>query len=299
MRESRLFQIIYQLLTKKKVTAANLAKQFEVSVRTIYRDIDALSSSGIPIYASQGKNGGIQLDEDFVLSKSLLSQEEKEQILDGLQGLGSVNGIVNDKQLLTKLSALFKVKNPNWIEVQFSPWQNHDQQQKLVQLIKEAICQKHFFSFLYFSSLAKQTKRRVKPVRLVFKGQDWYLYAYCLLRQNYRFFKLSRIKEWQISSDCFEDDFSEILIKTDFDYDSTVHLSLKFAPQLAFRVYYEFSDVTADQEGSLYAEIDLPDNDVLESYLLSFGEGLEVLQPETLRQAIQKKLKKMLTIYKT
>ena len=78
MRESRLFQIIYQLLTKKKVTAANLAKQFEVSVRTIYRDIDALSSSGIPIYASQGKNGGIQLDEDFVLSKSLLSQEDKD-----------------------------------------------------------------------------------------------------------------------------------------------------------------------------------------------------------------------------
>ena len=80
MRESRLFQIIYQLLTKKKVTAANLAKQFEVSVRTIYRDIDALSSSGIPIYASQGKNGGIQLDEDFVLSKSYCHKKKKNRL---------------------------------------------------------------------------------------------------------------------------------------------------------------------------------------------------------------------------
>lgn len=80
MKESRLFKILYYLLAYKKATAPELAKEFEVSVRTIYRDIDHMSSMGIPIYTIQGKDGGIAILESFTLENSIFSEEEKETI---------------------------------------------------------------------------------------------------------------------------------------------------------------------------------------------------------------------------
>ena len=71
MKDNRLFRMLYYILKKGKVTARELAERFEVSIRTIYRDIDSLSSAGIPIYAIQGKGGGIEIADEFVLSKSL------------------------------------------------------------------------------------------------------------------------------------------------------------------------------------------------------------------------------------
>lgn len=301
MRESRLFQIIYQLLEKEKVTATALAQQLEVSVRTIYRDVDALSSAGIPIYASQGKNGGIQLDKNFVLAKSLLSQKERQLILEGLQGLGTTNGLLGDQQLQlqTKLAALFKIKNPNWLEIQFSPWQNGRKQQELFEQAKEAICQQRYLSFSYFGRQRERSQRQVKPIRLIFKGQDWYLYAYCLLRQDFRFFKLSRIKDWRVLADVFAEDFSEMIIEADFSSAEPIKVSLKFSPQAAYRIYDELENVTIHQDGYLYAEVELPDNDVLESYLLSFGDKVEILGPEPIRQGFKERLEKMRDSYKT
>lgn len=118
MQESRLFRIVYYLIEKGKSTAPELAQKFEVSARTIYRDIDVISSAGIPIYATQGKNGGIIIDENFTLDRSMLSKKEKEQILSGLQALFVANSN-NTNELLTKLGALFHLKTTNWIEVDF------------------------------------------------------------------------------------------------------------------------------------------------------------------------------------
>ena len=118
MKDNRLFRLLYYILEKGKVTASELADKFEVSVRTIYRDIDSMSSSGIPIYALRGRGGGIEIAEDFVLSKSLLSENEKQQILSALQGLEHTT-IQHENELLTQLSALFKIKNTSWIEVDF------------------------------------------------------------------------------------------------------------------------------------------------------------------------------------
>ena len=112
MQESRLFRIVYYLIEKGKSTATELSQKFEVSVRTIYRDIDVISSAGIPIYATQGKNGGIIIDENFTLDRSMLSKKEKEQILSGLQALFVANSN-NTNELLTKLGALFHLKTTN------------------------------------------------------------------------------------------------------------------------------------------------------------------------------------------
>lgn len=192
MQESRLFRIIYYLLDKGKSTAPELAEKFEVSVRTIYRDIDIISSMGIPVYAMQGKGGGITLLDNFVLDKSLLSTREKEQILMALQGI-IVTEPNNSDELLTKLGSLFQTKNTNWIEVDFSNWVKRNPSQDIFQLMKSAIFSRNVISFQYFSSNRESTKRRVEPLKLVFKSKDWYLYGFCLIRNDYRFFKLTRI----------------------------------------------------------------------------------------------------------
>ena len=110
MKIDRLFSIVQMLVNRKSVTAKELADYFNVSVRTIYRDIDSISSAGIPIYATQGKGGGIEIAEDFILSKLLLSENEKQQIMSALQGLEHAT-IQHENELLTKLSALFKMIN--------------------------------------------------------------------------------------------------------------------------------------------------------------------------------------------
>ena len=158
MKDNRLFRVLYYILKKGKVTASELAEQFEVSVRTIYRDIDSISSSGIPIYTLQGRGGGIEIAEDFILSKTLLSDPEKQQILSALQGLEH-STIQHENELLTKLSALFKMKNTSWIEIDFNNWQNNKMYEKTFNDIKSAILSKNIISFAYFSSNEKETIR--------------------------------------------------------------------------------------------------------------------------------------------
>ena len=137
MRESRLFKILYYLLEKGQATAPELAEKFEVSVRTIYRDIDALSGAGIPIYAEAGRNGGIHLMNDFVLDKAVLSEEEKQEILVALQSINITKD--SSSQTLQKLSAIFQLHSENWLEVDFSGWGNKEFDNEKFELLKSAV----------------------------------------------------------------------------------------------------------------------------------------------------------------
>ena len=190
MQMNRLFQIVYYLLENGKSTAPELAERFEVSTRTIYRDLDTISAAGIPIYAIPGKGGGISLLENYVLDKSLFSEKEQEQILMALQGIASTEG-ENADELLSKLSALFQIKWTDWIEVDFSNW-NKNKADQVFSEIKKAIFDRRMITFSYFGSDGQHLSRSVKPLKLIFKSNDWYLYGFCLLRNDYRFFKLTR-----------------------------------------------------------------------------------------------------------
>ena len=274
MRESRLFRIVYYLLQNGKATAPELAQKFEVSIRTIYRDIDSISSAGIPIYATQGKGGGISI---------LIATTEK-----------------NSDELLTKLSGLFQIKSTNWIEVDFSDWAHRTPQQDTFKIIKEAIFQKRTISFCYFSGKGNKEKRNVRPIRLVFKSKSWYLYSFCLLRNDYRFFKLTRIKELEMLSETFTQDFTPTKIEKQIQVEKTVAVKLKFDRQAAFRVYDEFTDdITEDSQGNLYVQVDLPDNEVLYSYVMSFSDSVEVIKPQSIREQMKKRLQKMQEKYRT
>ncbi|WP_313961215.1 YafY family protein [uncultured Parvimonas sp.] len=296
MRDSRLFRILYYILEKGKVTANELSEKFEVSVRTIYRDIDVISSAGIPIYATQGKGGGIEIADDFVLKKSLLSEKEQEQILVALKGLEGINKQY-ENELLTKLSAFFKIKNTNWIEVDFTNWQRGNEYDELFNDIKSAIINKNIIRFTYFSSNEKETSREIKPIRLLFKGWDWYVYTFCLLRNEFRYFKLSRIRDLKILDENFEDSYEDVVLIKEMEYKETVRVKLKFDRKVAFRVYDEMGDIKEDEEGNLYAEIELPNDYNLYNYIFSFGESVEVLEPIEIRNKIRDMINKMSKIY--
>lgn len=287
MKNNRLFKILYYVLEKGKVTANELAEKYEVSIRTIYRDIDVLSSAGIPIYATQGRGGGIEIADDFVLKKSFLSENEQEQILIALKGLELTNKEY-ENELLTKLTALFKTKNTNWIEVDFTNWQRSKSYDELFKDIKSAIINKNIVRFIYFSSNKKETSRKVKPIRLLFKGWDWYVYAFCLSRNDFRYFKLSRIKEFEILPNTFEDDFDSIVLKKEIEYEETVFVKVKFDRKMAFRVYDEVSSaIEEDEDGNLYATVELHNDYNLYNYIFSYGDAAEVLEPKEIRDKIK------------
>ena len=299
MKDNRLFRILYYILENGKVTANELADKFEVSARTIYRDIDSISSAGIPIYALQGKGGGIKIAEDFILSKLLLSENEKQQIMSALQGLDNTTK-QHENELLTKLSALFKMKNTNWIEVDFNNWQNNKMYERTFNGIKSAILSKNIVSFTYFSGNEEETNRIVKPVRLLFKSQDWYLYAFCLLRNDFRYFKLSRIKNLEVHTEKFDDNFEDAILKKEMPHENTVHIKVKFDRKVAFRVYDEINgEIIEDDEGNLYAEIEIPNDYNLFNYIFSFGDGAEVLEPKEIRMQIKEMINKMAEKYIT
>ena len=283
MKDNRLFRILYYILEKEKVTANELADKFEVSVRTIYRDIDSISSVGVPIFTTQGKGGGIKIDNEFILNKSLFDANEKEQIIAALQGLEKTNEAYKS-ELITKLSALFKIKNSNWIEIDFTSWGSNNTYQDLFNTLKIAIINKNIIFFSYISSKAEKINRRVKPIRLLFKEQDWYLYAFCLLRNNFRYFKLSRIKDLEVLAINYEDNFENVVLKKELKYENIVNIKLKFDKSVAFRVYDEFNEaIVEDEKANLYVEIKIPNNYKLYNYIFSFGANVEILEPEEIR----------------
>lgn len=299
MKDSRYFRIVYYLLDKGKCTAPELAEKLGVSTRTIYRDLDLMSAAGIPVYATQGKSGGISILPEYVIDSALLSDEEKEKIIIALQGIAAADETADD--LLSKLGALFQTKAANWIEVDFSDWIKNDPDQDIFNSIKAAIFKKTLIVFTYFGNRGCCSKRTVEPMKLVFKSKDWYLYGFCRLRNDYRYFKLTRIKNLALCEETFVRDVpANLPAQASLKAEHLISMKLKFSPEAAFRVYDEFTDcAAADRQGNLYVSVDLPDNGVLFSYLLSFGDSVEVLEPIDVREQMKEKLISMLHRYET
>ena len=293
--EYRLFQMVYYLMDKGNTTAPELAEKFEVSIRTIYRDIDILSSAGIPVYTTQGKGGGIFLPENFILNRSLISEEEQNQILAALQSLSGVDE-KNNQALLKKLGSVFQKQTTNWLEIDFSDW--HPQNEEQFQILQKAIFQKTRLRFHYFSRGKLGSDRKVEPLKLVYKARDWYLYAYCCEKQAYRLFKLKRIKQLQQTTETFERTAPEKVLDPQKIYTEKKQMvRLAFTPELAYRVYENYEQVEEAEDGRLLVEGEYPVNESFYSFLLSFGGQIEVLSPRSVRQEMSKKIDQLKTIY--
>ena len=300
MKENRYFQMIYLLLEKGSMTAPELADYFEVSVRTIYRDIDILSSAGIPVYATRGKGGGISIQDNFVLKKSILSEQEQTQILMALQGIRIVEDEYT-RTLLSKLSSVFQKQNVNWLEIDFSSWTKSGAGKDNFQKLQSAIFKSKIVAFHYYSGKGEVIKRVVEPLKLVFKSTDWYLYGYCSTRNDFRFFKLTRIRNLEITNDEYVRSIPEQIFVEEEKFEmETVKVTLLFDKSMSFRVYDKFDDeVTENQDGSLLVETVMPNNELLISHILSWGDKVEVISPQNIRNKVSERAKKIYEDYKT
>lgn len=298
MQINRLFEIIYILLNKKSITAKELADRFEVSVRTIYRDIDTLSSAGIPIYASQGKGGGISLLDDYVLDKSVLSEREQNEILYALQSL-SITQAPETSRILAKLSSLFNKNRTNWIEVDFSPWGSDEKRTCQFTLIKDAILSLRIIEFNYVSSSGEKSIRRVEPVKLIFKVNAWYLQAFCLTRKTYRTFKITRMSDVLMTPEFFSERDFEGFKENNQVQKTQIDVCLNISAEGAYRIYDEFDekDITKNKDSSYTVKASMPNGEWIYNYLFSYGSLLEVLEPRDIRLEMKNRIKLMMNKY--
>lgn len=298
--------IIYILMKKNIVTASELAERYEVSVRTIYRDIEALSMAGFPVFARKGKNGGISLTENFVLNKLLVTEEEQHQILAALQSLEEV-GAQPEQNTLQKLGDFFKTDFPRWVAVDFSDWSGGRRQ--LFEDIRRAVLERRVITFDYYGQYGEMTHRTAEPVQLLFKEYTWYLRAFCRERQAMRLFKLLRMKRVAIldekfrmpdSQVCFQPEAKKLnpVCKAGQKSDS-VEITLRIASTEAYRIYdrFEEEEITVLSDGDFLVCTKYPPDDWAYGLILSFGPAAEVLAPLEMREEVRRRLTKMLEKY--
>lgn len=281
-----------------QATAPELAEKFEVSVRTIYRDIDALSGAGIPIYAEAGRNGGIHLMKGFVLDKAVLSKEEKQEILTALQSINFTKNI-SSSQALQKISAIFNLSSENWLEVDFSRWGNKGTDNEKFELLKSAVIQQKCIKITYANSYGTISERVVQPLKMSYKSMAWYLKAYCTEKQDYRIFKLTRIIDLEVLADVFhKSPFPESDEVPNETYNTVI---LGFPQNMSYRVYDEFdkSQVRKRENGDLIVSVEMPEDEWLIGYLLSFGTQVDIIEPAYLKEIVAEQAKKIYEKYKS
>lgn len=296
MKFERMLSIITYLLHHEKVKAQDLAEKFEVSVRTIYRDLETLSQAGIPVVTYQGVGGGIGLVEGYKLDKSVFTGDEVLKILAGLKGLQSIMEDVKIKLLIEKFSSAAAqteyLPAGNEILIDLSSWNKDDQLSLRIRELKQAIYAKMVIEFNYYTN-EKLTQRRVEPYVIVFKEANWYLYAYCLLRQDFRFFKLRRMSELELLEINFsmrEFSLDKVDWQSESESEKETQIVVVFDPRMKYEVNDTFGidnyEILAD--GRLKVVFQMGLSSWLYGFLLGFGDKIEVLEPLELRDKIKR-----------
>lgn len=301
MQIDRLIQIVFLLLRHENITAKQLAEELCVSTRTIYRDINILSIAGIPITSQKGFGGGLSLLHGFSLDKSYFTQEEQNNIVQALQILKSSNYPDADKAL-NKGAGLFSHNlQSEWLEIDFSYWGSPEKERNNITALERAIINKYVITFTYFNAELTVTHQTVEPLKLVFKSHSWYLVAYSENKKDIRTFKMSRIRELQITNKLFEreltKDFSITPVYKE-EYNTPVFI-LHFSEKIAYKVYDEFQEkyIKKLDDGTLEVTFRYQLSDWTFLYLLSFGEYVEIIEPVEARNILKEKAKKIFSMY--
>lgn len=291
--------ILALLLQRESVTAPELAQRFEVSRRTILRDVDALCRAGIPIASRQGAGGGFSIMEGYRIDRALLTGAEMQAILAGLRSLDSVSGTRRYARLMEKLCAGSSAMLPGdgHILIDLASWYRGPLSGK-IEAIHAAIEASRRVSFRYFAP-SGESVREIEPYFLVFQWSSWYVYGWCLARRDWRLFKLNRLTQLAMG-EAFEKrdapwpDLSDARV-----FPERFRVKALVEQRCRWRLIEEFGpDCFREQpDGRLLFEAGFTDLDNALSWLLSFGDGAEVLEPEALRIEMQRIAKRMSEIY--
>ncbi len=301
MKTDRLIGILSVLLQREKVTAPELARQFEVSRRTINRDIEALCIAGIPIRTVQGAGGGICIEDGYRMDRTLLTPKDMQMILAGLRSLDSVSVSRYCSRLMEKLkigSSGF-AGGEDSIRIDLSSWYRGAIASK-IELIQEAVEKRRHLTFRYYAP-GRDSVRTVEPCYLIFQWSSWYLWGWCGERRDFRLFKLNRMEELFIEETVFEPrepvepDLSDQRI-----FPGNIRVKALFDPDVKWRLVEEFGtgSFAETRDGRLLFTGDYTNRQQLLSWLLSFGDQVLVLEPADVRAELIEKAAAMLARYR-
>ena len=309
MKLDRLISIILILLEQERVGAQELADRFEVSPRTIYRDIDSINQSGVPIRSTSGVGGGFEIMAQYKIDKSVFSSADLSAIL---MGLSSLPGMIRGEELA---NALAKVKSfipaerakdialrSNQILIDLGPWSGNRIVQPNLALIQTALQESRLLSFAYLDQRGDKTARTVEPYQLVLKSSQWYWYGFCRTRNDFRLFKLNRMSGLHILNETFAPrefpkpqlDSTELLAKMQTPITLRIHKSI------LERVldYCNDEDISPDGAEHYIVRYPLLENDYYYGILLSFGDKCECLSPEPVRAEMKRRIASMARVYR-
>lgn len=308
MKVDRLVSIIMILLDKGRVGAQELADQFEVSPRTIYRDIEAINMAGIPVRSTAGVGGGFEIMPEYKIDRKVFSADDLSAIL---MGLSSLSGMMRGKELV---NALAKVRSfvpadkakdielkANQIWIDLSPWMGNTDMQGYLERIKVALQQRKLLTFEYIAHHGNKTVRMVEPYQLVLKSSHWYLQGYCYKRNEFRLFRLSRMSNLQIGEETFTPReyqkptlaFAEILETMQTKVKIRIHKSV-MDRVLDFCAYEDFTP-----DGDAHYIVDFPfiENEYYYDILLGFGAKCECLEPLSIRAEMKRRIHQIAALY--
>lgn len=300
MKIDRLIGILSVLLQSKQTTAPELAELFEVSRRTINRDIETLSKAGVPIMTLQGSGGGISIMDGYRLDRTILTSKDMRTILAGLRSLDSVSGSSYYSQLMEKLelgSSQF-VAGKDSVLIDLSSWYRSALAPK-IEVIQQAIEDRHLLSFRYFAP-GGESKRLIEPYYLVFRWSNWYLWGWCTERNDFRLFKLNRMTELAKTGDVFicrevtPPDLADEKI-----FPGEVKVKALFDPEVKWRLVDEFGPdcFTETKDGKILFTSDFSDEDSILTWFMTFGDKAEVIEPEDLRKKLIDRIGRMMKTY--
>ena len=296
MKIDRLIGILSVLLQQDMVTAPCLAERFEVSRRTINRDIEDLCRAGIPIVTMPGAGGGISIMENYKVNRTVFTTREMQDILAGLRSLDSVSGTNQYGLLMEKLAAGgsdFVAGNQS-VLIDLSSWYKADLAPK-IEIIRAAIDGRQELEFLYFSP-KKEGRRRIESYYLIFRWSSWYVWGWCTSCRDFRLFKLNRMAELRLSRAGFEPRKVPLPdLKNERIFPGGIRVKAVFEPECKWRLVEEFGpDCFEEQEdGKLLFHADYTDQDNLISWLLTFGDRVELLEPENIRKELRELIEAM------
>lgn len=289
MKIDRLIGILSILLQKGTVTAPELAEKFEVSRRTINRDIEDLCLAGIPIATRQGVGGGISIMDGYAVSRTVLTAPEMRDILAGLRSLDSVNGTNRYRMLMEKLSAGSSdfLSGDQSVLIDLSSWYKSSLAPK-IQAIRDAIDGCRLLTFTYYSPYG-ETKRAVEPYYLIFRWGSWYVWGWCRSKEDFRLFKLNRLEELTLTDERFERRDAPLPdLGDERVFPANIHVVALFEPECKWRLVEEYSSgcYETQEDGRLLFTQDFTNSENLITWLLGFRDKVRLLEPKELRREL-------------